>query len=369
MQVLPLTQCNEGINVVHRADFREWIEKEASGLLWIDGYEVPGQPSWTTEFALNIVRAALEAGYGVLYNFCTLYADTPSICNPRALVQRLSFHLLRRFPEVLTNGDPELFNAEIFVAAKSDMELSWKIFLECLRAVHLPVIYLVVEGIDRTRIPGVGEDFEKLLQRFKDLEDFGRAEQKKIKVILTSVRPDGGSELLFDRSRSKANKVGDNDLIIRIPRVAVRSRKQHALRPSKKTASAARCRAPMLDGDSCTDKVHEQYYDADDFIPSDTEKEQTAAQETTDVESDSDFDIFSDPGDRERSARAHFQNKTRPSVPAEESATQKSKLTFGNDAAMDSDSSFDIFESDSKPEGRKLARYQSSEFVPSSGED
>lgn len=281
--------------VLHRADFRDWTEKEASGLLWIDGYEVPGQPSWTTEFALNIVRA--EARYGVLYNFCSLYADTPSICNPRALVQRLSFHLLRRFPEVLTNGDPELFNAEIFVAAKSDMDLSWKIFLECLRAVRLPVIYFVVEGVDRTRIPGVGEDFEKLLQRFKDLDDVERAEQK-IKVILTSVRPEGGSELLFDRSRSKGNKVDDNDLIIRIPRVAVRGRKQHALQPNKKTTSAVRCRDPVLDGDSRPDKPDEQYYGADDFIPSDTEKEQTAAQETMDVESDSDFDIFSDRGIR-----------------------------------------------------------------------
>lgn len=83
----------------------------------------------------------------MLYNFCGLYVGIESIGSPRDRCRDL-FHLLHLYPEVLDKGDRELFSAEIFAVAKSDLDISWRIFLECLRVIRFGLVYIVVGGID-----------------------------------------------------------------------------------------------------------------------------------------------------------------------------------------------------------------------------
>lgn len=156
------------------------METEASGLLWIDGYQVPHRPSWTTGFTLNVIRATMVNGHDTLYYFGSLYQD---MLQPRALVQSLLFHLLQRFPAILSHGDPELFNAEIFLAAKSSLDLSWRIFLECLRLLPSTVVYLIVKGIDHVQMSNVGNHFQTLLIQLKTLATAGIFDEKLAKVV------------------------------------------------------------------------------------------------------------------------------------------------------------------------------------------
>ncbi|KAJ4865507.1 hypothetical protein T069G_02037 [Trichoderma breve] len=221
MDLIPITQISESINMVHRKEFRVWMETEASGLLWIDGYQVPHRPSWTTGFALNVIRAAMVNGHDTLYYFGSLHQD---ILQPRALVQSLLFHLLQRFPTILSHGDPELFSAEIFLTAKSSLDLSWRIFLECLRLLPSTVVYLIVEGIDHVQMSNVGNDFQNLLTQLKSLSTAGVLDEKLVKVLLTSVRPNAGFDILFPSHEMPVNEV-DNNVLIRVPRAVSRSRR------------------------------------------------------------------------------------------------------------------------------------------------
>ncbi|KAJ5808789.1 hypothetical protein N7474_010058 [Penicillium riverlandense] len=247
----------------------------------------------------------MTTGCGVLYNFCGLHAGIESIGSPRALVQRLLFHLLHLFPEVLEKGDRELFNAEIFIAAKSDLDISWRIFLECFRVVRFDLVYIVVEGIDWTRAANVNGDFRMLVDRFKDLSAPEALEQKKLKVMITSTRPDGGADLAFGSS-SQDREATDTRLLLRTPRVAERSRREFVHLPSRKRISAARRRPLAHSEASQTVSVAQSLCNPSDFIPSDHEKGSvpSSAMDSYGKESDSgsEFDIFERPSKQKEEA-------------------------------------------------------------------
>lgn len=166
MNILPSTDTNEGTNMVSRAGFRAWMQAESSCLLWIDGYQIPHHRPWTTDFAINVVRAGSANGFGTLFYFGSLHDNEP---HPRSLIQTLVFHILTAYPELSSRGDKDLFSAEIFVVAKTNLDLSWRIFVECLRLIPTPVIYLTVEGIDHIGRSGCEDDFNALLEHLKVL--------------------------------------------------------------------------------------------------------------------------------------------------------------------------------------------------------
>lgn len=125
MLLLPEPQLNEGTNLVKRDEFRSWIKSQTSGLLWIDGYHTLHRRSWTTDFALNVLRAATTNRFATLHYFGSLHTDEPEA---RSLVQTLEFNMLQSSPAILSKGGPDLFNTEIFLAAKPSLDLSWRIF-------------------------------------------------------------------------------------------------------------------------------------------------------------------------------------------------------------------------------------------------
>ncbi|PNP58306.1 hypothetical protein THARTR1_01821 [Trichoderma harzianum] len=348
--------------MVHRKEFRVWMETEASGLLWIDGYQVPYRPSWTTGFALNVIRAAMVNGHDTLYYFGSLHQD---ILQPRALVQSLLFHLLQRFPTILSHGDPELFSAEIFLAAKSSFDLSWRIFLECLRRLPSTVVYLIVEGIDHIQMSNVGNDFQSLLNQFKSLSTPGNFEEKLVKVFFTSVRPNAGFDILFPNHEMPVNEV-DNNVLIRVPRAVSRSRRVYTKTRPKKTPSACDIPpAPDLHLPGCSNS---QVLDMGDFVPSDDDRSEIS----TEIDSDSDFDIFSE---KSRNIKRVAGGRDTMSIPqgiwksedgSFRSPDSQANTLQNNDAdESDSGSSFDIFDTQSQSAQMKLSRSQSSDFAPS----
>ncbi|KAH7176066.1 hypothetical protein EDB81DRAFT_771821 [Dactylonectria macrodidyma] len=363
MDLLPLAQVNEGINMLRRQQFRAWMDAPDSGLLWIDGYEVPRRPSWTTDFALNIIRAASMNGHDTLFYFGSLNHDTPL---PRALVQSLLFHLLQRFPAILSQGDRELFNAEIFLAAKTDLDLSWRIFVECLRLLPAPVTYLVVEGIDYIQMSDVGGDFESLLQRFQSLTSTP-FEEKTVKVVLTSVRPNGGFQLLFPGHDGLEVQL-DHSVLIRVPRVAARSRKERDNQLSKKHLARHK-------NQPSPDPPSQRAGRDDEFVPTDEEQSQGEAGN----ESEDDFDIF---GECSENTSKVVQGRTlvlgEGFQVSNFEGTQgtppyQSDVVLGSpveDAANNSDSSFDIFEVKASPVVMKGApRPESPDFAPSESDE
>lgn len=72
-------QLYEGLDILNREEFRNWISMPSSGLLWVDGYELPGRPSWLADFALRVVEASL---YLVMRHCTVSTLSNPTGLNP-----------------------------------------------------------------------------------------------------------------------------------------------------------------------------------------------------------------------------------------------------------------------------------------------
>ncbi|KAK4204695.1 hypothetical protein QBC40DRAFT_261326 [Triangularia verruculosa] len=361
MDILPEIQLNEGVNMIHRKAFRAWMQSEISGLLWIDGYQTLHRRSWTTDFAINVIRAASANSFGTLYYFGSLSNNEPQ---PRSLIQTLEFNLLQRFPSILSQGDPELFSSEIFLAAKPSLDLSWRIFVECLRLVPFPVIYIVVEGIDHV---AKSDDFRTLLRQLSHLASPGTVEDKLIKVLVTSVRPDAGFNNLFfqDAVGTSENKRDNtNNVLIRVPSSASRSRKMPLKSPRRKTPSSAEFPPPTPDaisGHSGAQPLGAE----DDFLPTDTDDDERGNEEAAlKSDSDSDFDIYGSSALTRARSGTIEDEMLASNQGLFSSLTLADKVGISNkDDDDDSDSSFSIFEA---PRGPVVSgRRQSSDFAPS----
>lgn len=86
----------------------------------------------------------------------------------------------------------------------------------------MPVVYLVLEGIDNI---SRSEDFCTLLQHLKSLTSPDVIQGKVIKVLLTSTRPDGGFHTIFSGAESTEIVDNNNNVLVRIPNSANRSRR------------------------------------------------------------------------------------------------------------------------------------------------
>ncbi|KAK1536079.1 hypothetical protein CPAR01_09621 [Colletotrichum paranaense] len=353
--LLPMSYLVESRNVLRLPSFQSWLSSSKSGLLWVDGYEIPRRPSWTTDLSQKIVRAATESGYDTLSYFGSLHRgsddDTPK---PRALVQSLLFGMLQKFPTVTSHGDPKLFNAEIFVAAKSNLDLSWRIFVECLRALPSSIIYIMIEGVDHFSMAGdQATDFESLLKRLSTLSA-ALLDDKVVKLALTSVRPSAGFQHLFP-NLERLEVYHDHKLLIRVPAAAARRRKPRS-KLQKKRQSPLYSPGPTLEPEP-TDM-------GSDFAPSDSSVDRGGNVS----DSSSDFDIFGK-GKREigrvRSSWSSPTPEHGRASPLQLDSEKKAKLT-GEQEAEDSDSSFEIYEAPTAalPDQSTASEGDLSDFAP-----
>lgn len=327
-----MSYLEESSNVLRLPSFQAWLSSTKSGLLWVDGYEIPRRPSWTTDLSQKVVRAASESGYDTLSYFGSLHRgsddDTPK---PRALIQSLLFGMLQKFPTVTSHGDPKLFNAEIFVAAKKDLDLSWRIFVECLRVLPSSTIYIMIEGVDHfARAGDQAADFESLLERLNTISAT-LLDEKVIKVALTSVRPSAGFQHLFP-NLDRLEVRHDHKLLIRVPAAAARRRKPRS-ELQKKRRSPFYSPGPMEEPGQ-TDM-------GSDFAPSDSGVESGGNVS----DSSSDFDIF---GKGKRKADRARSSWSRPTTGDSRASlvqidSEKKAKSTGEQEAEESDSSFDIY--------------------------
>ncbi|EXF73781.1 hypothetical protein CFIO01_05712 [Colletotrichum fioriniae PJ7] len=355
IDLLPVSYLLESVNVLRLSSVHSWLSSKDSGLLWVDGYEIPRRPSWTTDLSLKIVRAATESGYDTLSYFGSLNRGSNEVTpKSRALVQSLLFSMLQKFPAVTSHGDPELFNAEIFVAAKTDLDLSWRIFVECLRVLPSPLIYIVIEGVDHVDVTRDQiSDFESLLHRLGNISA-DLLDEKVIKVALTSVRPNAGFQHLFP-SRDRLEIVHEHKLLIRVPAAAARRRKPRSKMQKKNQLSLCYPGLTVEPGPTDT---------GSDFAPSDS-----GGESDGDVsDSSSDFDIYGEGKGKTSDARYSWSNLSpgySRASPVQLESEGKLETTRGQDVE-DSDSSFDIYEKATieLPQEKPVSEEDLSDFAP-----
>ncbi|KAI0023502.1 hypothetical protein F4780DRAFT_51732 [Xylariomycetidae sp. FL0641] len=347
----PLASQYEGTGVLDRTDFRSWLMMEGSGLLWIDGYELHGRPSWLADFALRITHAVFLAGYEALYTFNCLCNGTGDTWTPIKLVQRFIQHLIQRHPDILDLGDPDFLSTEIFFAARTDLKLSCSILAECIQAAPPSVIYVIIEGIDGVqRAASSQSEYRTILDFFTKVSASGAGGKKTIKILLTSVAPDAGSDV------SCGNQT---HTLIRVSPAAARTRKQVSI--TKTTRRKRYLTGTHVAPEGLASSSERILTDAD-FVP-----EPETVVGTSDLDwilgrpqrrnSSRDFDIFEDAEPRsvgsERSAldcRELPRGKASgliPSPPGRGSVGPRSQTdaTDGlNMPSLSTRSSFDIFE-------------------------
>ncbi|KXH40496.1 hypothetical protein CNYM01_07943 [Colletotrichum nymphaeae SA-01] len=355
LELLPMSYLVESSNVLRLPSFQSWLSSSKSGLLWVDGYEIPRRPSWTTDLSQKIVRAATESGYDTLSYFGSLHRGSDDdVPKPRALVQSLLFGMLQKFPTVTSHGDPKLFNAEIFVAAKTDLDLSWRILVECLRALPSSTMYIMIEGVDHFNMAGEqATDFESLLNRLSTLSA-ALLDEKIVKVALTSVRPSVGFQHLFpDLDRLEVRH--DHKLLIRVPATAGRRRKPRS-KLQKKRRSPLYSPGPILEPGPADM--------GSDFAPSDSSVESGGNAS----DSSSDFDIFGKGKGETGRVRFSWSSPTPEhswASPLKLDSEKKAKLT-GEQETEDSDSSFEIYEAPTAalPDQSPASEGDLSDFAP-----
>ncbi|OTA99038.1 hypothetical protein M426DRAFT_325500 [Hypoxylon sp. CI-4A] len=333
----PILQTYEGTNILQRDDFRNWISSASSGVLWVDGYEKLGRPSWLGDLALRVTQAAHISGNETLYTFNSLRLKTTEAVTPIGLLQRLSNHLLYRYPEIYEVGDTDLLSPEIFLAAETDVMMTWNIFRQCLAASKPTAMYVVVEAVDEMNmISNNREEFQLVLQLLSQLGTPGAVKNKIIKIMITSTKPNAGFDEVF--SEPKTHTKQDTHVLIRVSPAAARSRKQRSI-PGVKRRVRIPSNSHAMAGLSfqC-----EKILISDDFVPEpeEMEPEDISGVEggfVQHVESDDDFDIF-DSGFSQKD-----KEKSLPSSVQEEELDEIRSSIAINSAAMRSDGSLDIF--------------------------
>ncbi|KAK1701934.1 hypothetical protein BDP67DRAFT_539038 [Colletotrichum lupini] len=262
--------------------------------------------------------------------------------------------MLQKFPTVTSHGDPELFNAEIFIAAKTDLDLSWRIFVECLRALPSSTIYIMIEGVDHFNMAGnQATDFESLLKRLSTLSA-ALLDDKVVKLALTSVRPSAGFQHLFPNLQ-RLEVYHDHKLLIRVPAAAARRRKPRS-KLQKKRQSPLYSPGPTLEPEP-TDM-------GSDFAPSDSSVDRGGNVS----DSSSDFDIFGKSKREIGRVRSSWSSPTPEhgrASPLQLDSEKKAKLT-GEQEAEDSDSSFEIYEAPTAalPDQSPASEEDLSDFAP-----
>ncbi|KAI0886593.1 uncharacterized protein GGS22DRAFT_186661 [Annulohypoxylon maeteangense] len=341
----PIMQSYEGINILRRGDFRGWISSTSSSLLWIDGYEKPGRPSWLGDLALCVTQAAFISGYEALYTFNSLRFHDSEKFTARTLIQRLSNHLLCKFPEIYETGDTDLLCPEIFLAAQTDIRLSWKIFVECLAALKSVAVYIVIEAIDRIQLlPENQDEFLFVLQHLSQLATPGAVKNKVIKVMITSTKPDAGFDFIFRETRRGDAQDKDAHVLIRVSPAAARSRKQRSIPGVKR-----RIRIPSNSHAGEGFDFHcEKILSDSDFIPEpdDIETENISDSEKSVIqpmEFDEDFDIFDEMIESSQDKNQGSDEVSDFSSLRDVDSNQTRSRIASNSSAMSSDGSLDIF--------------------------
>lgn len=332
-ELAPPLQQHEGLNIINREDFRDWVSMTSSGLLWIDGYELPGRRSWIADFTIGLVHASLLSGYETLYSFNSPHSS--GSVNALSLIQRFSSHLLEKYPGIWDHGDPDLLSGEILLAAKTDFSLSWRIFLECLGAVDANTVYIIIEAVD-----ALGSDrskdglFGQFLAKLSGLTSTGAVGGKTVKLILTSTGPNPGFDLIFSTRRNAGQLEDPRHLLLRISPAAARSRKQRStLRKNKRTRFHTRSSST---GVGFRTYQSQTVLGLEDFAPDEEDlgdhergqHREGGQNVTSPTSSESDFDIFSD----ETSSKATRKRE------------DGDRTLVRNNSATGSESSLDIFQ-------------------------
>lgn len=148
---------------------------------------------------------------------------------------------MEKYPEIYDYGDTDLLSSNTLVAAKTDFNLSWMVFVECLGATKANVVYIIMEAVDALNITVANRGtLVELLGRLSQLTLPDMVKGKVVKVILTSVKPDCDFNVIFNnKDASHQNYPGH--VLLRISPAAARSRKLRSM-PGRKS----RARIPSI---------------------------------------------------------------------------------------------------------------------------
>lgn len=257
LAVSHVMQHQQGLDILNREDFRHWISKPSSGLLWVDGYELPGRPSWLADFAFLAARASLLSGFETLFISNSVHSDGVGSMTTLTFVQRCSKHLLEKYQAGSFCRGRELFGEDTLQAARTNFEVSWKIYVECLGDIKANVVFIIVEAIDAMKADVENRETPgMLLQKLSELASLEALEDKVVKVMVTSVKPEPGFGTIFGIEGVSASSKIFRNLLVRISPAAARGLKQRSL-PGRKSRRPMSSGTPTLTGSLAyrTDRV------------------------------------------------------------------------------------------------------------------
>lgn len=293
--IMPMANRQLNLDILAREDFKTWVRSSASGILWIDGYEIPARPNWVMALASNLVQAALFSGYETLFDFGTLCSDNSQVRTPIQFIHRLVGHLLKKYPESMKRHRAESLAGTPAAAAKTDLSTSWGTLLQLLSGIEARVIYIVFEAPDKifrdlqeSESPQIQELFLKISSL--TLPDTIRG--KVVKIFLTSTQPQKDMEAVF-------GSAGGSDVVrIAVSPAMSRCRVQRSRVGRRRLGARGDGQAfserPAWDQETITLENEEN-----DFAPREDEcstlssSTRVTMKTTVKAQSDEEFDIFS----------------------------------------------------------------------------
>lgn len=182
----------DALNLSVRAEIKAWTRSENSILLWIDGFQESCRAKWTTEFSVDVLLAAKEAGATVVYYFGDLATEDfekslAYLSSPRAVLHSFIIQLIQQHREIVERS-PEWFTRTLFESARRSMRTAWAILsklINDLPSSNTP-LYMIVDSVDTTaELSHNSREFGSLLRKISRL--VSAQTPRPIKVLLSTV--------------------------------------------------------------------------------------------------------------------------------------------------------------------------------------
>ena len=132
-----------------RPEIKTWIERQDSGMIWINSHQITKTVDWISVLAMNLIDHATRLKYITVLRHFSLgsYSDKTG-SSPCVVVQSLIFQVLSRNRKHFLNNKSAGLVRQRFENARQDLEQLWAIFLEVIKTAKINCAWIVLDHID-----------------------------------------------------------------------------------------------------------------------------------------------------------------------------------------------------------------------------
>ena len=130
-------------------EMKTWVEKEESGLLWVNSHQITKTVDWVSVLATNLIDRTTQLEYITLLRiFCfQSYSDKPG-SSPCLVVQSLIFQVLHSHRKQFLNNRNIELTVQSLEDARQDLDHLWHIFLEVVKTAKMACVWIVIDHVD-----------------------------------------------------------------------------------------------------------------------------------------------------------------------------------------------------------------------------